>query len=87
MMHKVTKDLMDFTVDYLDFAEEEVIERFEDTPNIEEAMYMWMAGLLSFRLLSNGNWDKDDLKRWMGDRVEDAQELILEFEKEENTVH
>jgi len=48
---------------------------------------MWMTDLISFRLLSNGNWEKDDLKRWMGDRVEEAQELILEFEKEENTVH
>ena len=48
---------------------------------------MWMADFISFRLLSNGNWEKDDLKRWMGDRVEEAQELILEFEKEENTVH
>ena len=86
-MDKVTKDLMDFTVEYLDDAEEEVIERFEGTPNIEEAMYMWMADHISFRLLSNGNWEKDDLKRWMGDRVEEAQELLLEFEKEENTVH
>ena len=34
-----------------------------------------------------GNWKKDQMKRWMGERVEDAQELILEFEKEENTVH
>jgi len=86
-MDKVTKDLMDFTVEYLDTAEEEVNERFEDTPNIEEAMYMWMVDFLSFRLLSNGNWEKDQLKRWMGDRVEEAQELILEFEREENTVH
>ena len=58
-MDKVTpKDLCDFTVEYLDAAEEEVIERFEDTPNIEEAMYMWMVDFISFRLLSNGNWRK-----------------------------
>jgi len=37
-MDKVTKDLLDFTVEYLDAAEDEVIEKFEDTPNIEEAM-------------------------------------------------
>ena len=87
MTDKKITELMDFTVEYLDAAEKEVIERFEDTPNIEEAMYMWMVDFLSFRLLSNGNWKKDQLKSWMGDRVEDAQELILEFEKEENTVH
>ena len=86
-MNKVTKDLMDFTVEYLAAAEEEVNERFEDTPNIEETMYMWMVDFLSFRLLSNGNWKKDQLKRWMGNRVEDVQELILEFEKDENTIH
>ena len=63
-MDKVTRDLMDFTVDYLDLTEEKVIERFEDIPNIEEAMYLWMANIISFRLLSNGNWEKDDLKRW-----------------------
>jgi hypothetical protein len=76
-MDKDTKDLMDFTVEYLDVAEDEVIERFEDTLNIEEAMYMWMADIISFRLLSYGNWNKDDFKRWMGDRVEGCSGTYL----------
>ena len=42
---------------------------------------------LAFRLMCNGNWEKNQLKRWMGERVEDAMETLVELEKEENTVH
>jgi hypothetical protein len=81
------KRLLDFTYECLEVAKEEVKETFDDHPYAEEAMYMNMIADLALRMMCNGNWEKNELKRWMGERVEDATEAILEFEAEENTIH
>jgi hypothetical protein len=86
-MDEETKRLLDFTYVCLDVAEEEVKEIFDGNPYAEEAMYMNMTYALAFRLMSNGNWEKNELKRWMGERVEDATETLLELEAEENSRH
>jgi len=84
---------MNFTFRHLDFIEDQVFEEFDDIKdideieNIEEGLHMWLVDILAYRLLVNGNWEADNLKEWMGDRVVDAQNLMLEFEKEESTIH
>jgi hypothetical protein len=86
-MDEENKRLLDFTYECLDVAEEEVKETFDENPYAEEAMYMNMIDALAFRLMCNGNWEKNQLKRWMGERVEDATETLLELEAEENMLH
>jgi hypothetical protein len=63
------------------------LDQIDGNPYAEEAMYMNMTYALAFRLMSNGNWEKNELKRWMGERVEDATETLLELEAEENSLH
>ena len=77
------KRLFDFTYKVLDGAESELIETFEDNPYAEEGMHMNMIDALSFRLLCSGNWEKEQLKRWMGERVEDSHETLIELENED----
>jgi len=74
--------LWEFTYEVLDDAESELKETFEDNPYVEETMHMNMVDALSFRLLCEG-WEKEQLKRWMGERVDFLHKTIVEIERKE----
>ena len=81
------EDMSDFTYECLEVAEGEVRENFDGVSYAEEGMHMNMVFFLAMRLMSNGNWEKNQLKRWMGERVDEAQELILELDAEKISYH
>ena len=88
-MDKTDKErqrVWDFSSEVLDDAEAELKESFKDNPYAEEAMHMTIVDLLSFRLLCSGNWEKEELKQWISERIENAATNLIEFEREEQGV-
>ena len=77
--------LIDFSYELLDGAEAELKESFKDNPYVEEAMYMHILCALTFRLLCEG-WEKEELKQWISERIDESVTNLVEIEREEQGV-
>ena len=70
--------LIDFTGTALENAEESVEDMFPDRPEqAVEGFHMTLVDAMTYRLAINGNWNREQLKEWMSDRVDESFDQAL----------